>query len=166
MRYDVKVSLSSNQYRKITSALTDPLLADFVENLDIVNAAAEQADGFVWRLKDESGAATGFRHFGPDCIVNMSVWKDLQSLRKYIMSEPHLSVMKQKRNWFLPMDTPYLALWWVPKGTQPSLAEADEKLQLLFNFGPTSDAFTFQKSFPATRLIEGGGNELLQWYFL
>jgi len=133
---------------KLRAPLTDPLLAEFVTNLDIVNAAAEQADGFSWRLKDNSGAATHFRHFGPDFIVNMSVWADLHSLRKYIISEPHRAIMMKKQNWFLPMDTPHLALWWVPSGTIPTLFEADEKLQMLFKSGPTEDAFTFQHTFP------------------
>ncbi len=33
-------------------------IKDFVDNLDVVNATAEQSEGFVWSLKDESGDAT------------------------------------------------------------------------------------------------------------
>ena len=37
--------------------LDDPRVADFVNNLDRVNAVAERSEGFVWRLKDEAGNA-------------------------------------------------------------------------------------------------------------
>ena len=43
----------------------DPRMADFMNNLDLVNGLAERSHGFVWRLKDDSGNATNFRPF-PD----------------------------------------------------------------------------------------------------
>ena len=47
-----------------------PLLADFKANLDPVNAIADAAPGFVWRLQDESRNATAIafnfkQRFGP-----------------------------------------------------------------------------------------------------
>ena len=36
----------------------DPRMADFMMNLDRINALAERTDGFVWRLKDDSNNAT------------------------------------------------------------------------------------------------------------
>ena len=33
----------------------DPRMADFMNNLDLVNGLAERSKGFVWRLKDDSG---------------------------------------------------------------------------------------------------------------
>jgi uncharacterized protein DUF3291 len=35
--------------------LDDPRMAEFVDNLALVNGLAERSDGFVWRLKDASG---------------------------------------------------------------------------------------------------------------
>ena len=37
---------------KMRETLESPLMADFVNALDRVNALAEQAPGFVWRLTD------------------------------------------------------------------------------------------------------------------
>ena len=48
---------------------------------DRVNAVAERSDGFIWRLKDESGNATGISGFAdPDMMVNLSVWHDASAL--------------------------------------------------------------------------------------
>src|SRR6202030_3511838 len=51
--------------------LDDPRLADFIDNLARVNAIAERSEGFVWRLKDETGNATNIRAFDdPRMAVN------------------------------------------------------------------------------------------------
>jgi len=41
----------------IKAPLDTPLMADFTNNLDRINALAEASEGFVWRLKDDSGNA-------------------------------------------------------------------------------------------------------------
>ena len=43
--------------------IDDPAMADFVANLDRINAIGDASPGFVWRLQDESGAATAIRAF-------------------------------------------------------------------------------------------------------
>lgn len=130
--------------------LDAPLLADFVAMLDPVNARAEAADGFVWRLKDDAGDATAFRGFGDDrIIVNLSVWQSLEALEAFVYRDAeHLSVMRRRRTWFERL-TPFLALWWVPAGHRPTVAEAEEKLARIEADGPTPEAFTFRRAFPA-----------------
>ena len=44
-------------------------LAGFVERLEPVNALADAAPGFVWRLQTEDGDATGIRAFGDDRLI-------------------------------------------------------------------------------------------------
>src|SRR5690348_3874751 len=52
-----------------------PTMAEFMARLDEINALADVAPGFVWRLQDENGNATDIRAFDDDwLIVNMSVW--------------------------------------------------------------------------------------------
>lgn len=57
-------------------------MADFVANLDRINALAESSPGFVWRLQTDEGDATAMRPMGEQPLVNISVWKDAESLRK------------------------------------------------------------------------------------
>jgi len=44
----------------ILAPADSPQLADFFANLDRINALADQAPGFVWRLQDEEGAPQAF----------------------------------------------------------------------------------------------------------
>ena len=124
-----------------------PELADFMNNLDRINAIADSAPGFVWRLQDEAGNATAFRPFGDDMLVNISVWEDLESLLQFVFKTAHSDIMKRRSEWFERMGSDYLVLWWVPDGHVPDEAEAGEKLELLRERGPTADAFSFRQPF-------------------
>ena len=130
-------------------SLESPVMADFVANLDRVNALAEGSPGFVWRLKDEGGDATAIRPFGDDVLVNMSVWADIPSLHAFAFKSAHTEVLRRRREWFVPMDEDYTVLWWVPAGHAPSVEEAAERLAHLRQHGPSAHAFTFRDAFPA-----------------
>ena len=124
-------------------------LADFMAALDPVNALADAADGFVWRLQSDSGDATDIRGTDDRIIVNMSVWTSLAALRDFAFGGTHVQVMRRRREWFVPMREAYAVLWWVPAGHRPSVAEAEDRLRRLRANGPTAYAFTFRELFPA-----------------
>lgn len=130
--------------------LESELLREFVEAFDPVNAVADASPGFVWRLQTDDGNATAVRVLGADrLIVNMSVWESLEALRAFVYSTPgHLAVMRRRREWFERIEA-HLALWWVPAGHLPTVAEAEERFTLLRAIGPSPDAFTFRRHFPA-----------------
>ena len=73
----------------------------------------------------------------------------LETLRAFVYASRHLEVMRHRRRWFHRMADPYLALWWVPAGTIPTVAEARERLELLTRDGPGPQAFPFREPFPA-----------------
>ena len=133
---------------RLVAPIDSAALADFVAGLAPVNALADAAPGFVWRLQEDSGDATGLRPWGDDMIVNLSVWTDLACLEAYVYGEAHAAVLKQRRMFFTRMETPALVLWWVPEGHEPSLDEARDRLDGLEADGPTQDAFTMRQPFP------------------
>jgi hypothetical protein len=130
------------------ATLEDPIMKDFVDNLDRINAVADNARGFVWRLQTEEGDATSIRVFDNDMlIVNMSVWESIEALFQYVYASDHVDIFRRRGEWFTKMDTPVLAMWWIPAGHIPTLDEAKEKLDLMAREGPTPLAFTFKKRF-------------------
>ncbi|GJM08227.1 MAG: hypothetical protein DHS20C11_05030 [Lysobacteraceae bacterium] len=132
---------------KLLAPLESPQLADFVNNLDRINALAEASDGFVWRLKDEDDNATALRPFDDDMIVNMSVWRDLEALKTFVFAPEHVAIMRRKREWFHRLSEAYMVLWWVPAGHQPTTDEARSKLEHIQAHGPTAAAFNFRTNF-------------------
>ena len=134
---------------KMKFAIDSPELADFVARLEDVNALADDSPGFVWRLQTEAGDATAIDYFGPDYLVNMSVWEDVESLHRYVYRSAHNEVMALRKQWFDRMLEAYSVLWWIPAGTIPTIAQADERLQNLRQNGPSVESFTFKQVFPA-----------------
>ena len=133
----------------LRAPLDGPELAGFVAQLEPVNALADRSPGFVWRLQTEDGDATAIRPYEDDRVmVNLSVWASFEALRSFVYATRHLEVMRHRRQWFSRMADPYLALWWLPAGTIPTVAEAKERLELLARQGPTAGAFTFRVAFP------------------
>lgn len=137
---------------RLLAPIDSPELAEFVANLDRINALAESSPGFVWRLKDDTGNATGIASpWGSGVIVNLSVWKDAESLHAFAFRSGHAEVMKRRREWFQRMAEAYLALWWVPAGHRPDVAEAARRLDHLRRNGPTPEAFTFREALTDAR---------------
>ena len=139
---------------RMRAPLDSPQLADFAAALDPVNAAADAAPGFVWRLQTEDGNATAVQAFQWDragtagVLVNMSVWESVEALAGYVYSDTHRQVLKGRRRWFEGMAEAYAALWWIPAGHAPTTAEAEGRVLHLREFGPTAYAFTLREHFP------------------
>ena len=128
-------------------AIDDPAMSGFVDQLDEINALADAAPGFVWRLQTEDGDATAIDFFGAETLVNMSVWQDIESLHDYVYRSAHNQVMARRRQWFQHISDAYTVLWWIPAGHEPTLVEAQQRLDTLRHDGPTAAAFTFKQRY-------------------
>ncbi|MGY4531915.1 hypothetical protein ACVW0Y_001031 [Pseudomonas sp. TE3786] len=140
--------------------LDDPLMRGFVEQLDPINQLAERSPGFVWRLQTEEGDATSIQLFDdPRIIVNLSLWVSYEALKDYVYSGDHLTVLKAKKSWMEKLDTPSLALWWLPAGQLPTPEEAQRRLQQLEKNGPSAAVFTFARPYPAPQAEQGAADD-------
>jgi len=128
----------------------DPKFAGFVDNLDRIYELSENSPGFVWRYVSVDEDAEAKRVFSEDTLIfNMSVWESLSDMRKFVYESDHLSILRQRADWFVPQDGPTMALWWHPAGEIPTVTESRHRLDCLGRLGPTADAFTFRSSFEA-----------------
>jgi hypothetical protein len=140
---------------ELKAPLDSPQLKDFVDNLDRINALAEGAPGFVWRLKGEGNDATGLRPMGDKIIVNYSIWRDVETLKQFVYKSAHVEILKRKREWFERMSMPYV-LWWVPAGHVPTVFEAVAKLEHLRAHGASPEAFHFGEAYSAPDAADAG----------
>lgn len=134
-----------NISRIIPDTMEDPIMADFVAQLDTINALAESSKGFVWRLKDDENNATNFRPFDDDrIIVNMSVWESIEELMNFAFKSAHTLVMKDRNKWFEKFGKPATVLWYIDEGHIPTVQEARERLEFLQENGASEFAFDFR----------------------
>ena len=130
--------------------MDSPVMAEFAASLGRINALADASPGFVWRLQTDAGDATAVRPFADqNVIVNLSVWQDLESLRRYVYESGHLDVLRRRREWFEHPKEAFQVLWWVPKGHRPTVAEAVGRLERLRRDGAGAEAFDFRHAYPA-----------------
>lgn len=135
---------------RTVAPVESPAIADFMAALAGINALADAAPGFVWRLQTESGNATDIRPSDdPQFIVNMSVWSSVEALFDFVYRTAHTAVMGRRREWFEKPVEAYQVLWWVPAGHRPSVEEGLARLDHLRRHGPTARAFSFKQRFPA-----------------
>ena len=133
---------------RIRYPLDDPRMADFTDNLALVNGIADRSEGFVWRLQD----ATSVRPFDdPLIIVNTSVWQGVEALERYVWQTVHKRFYGRRQEWFERFEGPYFVMWWVPVGHRPTIQEAVDRLNHLKQHGPTDHAFGWE-SLPSAQM--------------
>jgi heme-degrading monooxygenase HmoA len=129
--------------------LDSPLMAGFVSRLAEINALAERAQGFVWRLQSDTGDATSIRVFDdPRTYINLSVWETPEDLKNFVYRSAHVEMIRERETWFSRLSEQHQAAWWVPAGHRPSAEEGRDRLLKLREQGPSSDAFTLTRPFP------------------
>lgn len=129
--------------------IDDPIMKEFVDNLDAVNQLAEESEGFVWRLKDESNNAASFNPYNNEqIIINISVWDTIETLEHFTYKTFHTDFLRRRKEWFAKYGKVSYALWWIPKDAFPTIEECVERLKYLEVHGPTANAFNFKTKFP------------------
>jgi Domain of unknown function (DUF3291) len=134
---------------RLIAPIDDPKIAEFVAELEPINAVADKAPGFVWRLQSSSGNATDIAYNDdPFVIVNMSVWESVEALRQYAYKSAHAKVLRDRAKWFERMEKPNYCLWWILAGHIPTVSEGRGRLEHYQMHGATPYSFWFSQQFP------------------
>jgi ribosomal protein S18 acetylase RimI-like enzyme len=127
----------------------DPIMKEFMDNLDIINALAEHSDGFVWRLKDDENNAISFNPYDDEqVIINISVWQRIELLENFVFKSLHTDFLRRRKEWFQNFGTISTAMWWIETERFPTVIEAVDKLSYLQKNGATDLVFDFKNKFP------------------
>jgi heme-degrading monooxygenase HmoA len=129
----------------------DPRLASYIVRLDEMNQLADRSPGFVWRYLTDSRDAEQREFDDPYVLFNMSVWTTIDALHAYTYRSAHSEVYAARRTWFAETKAVVgghaLAMWWIPRGERPTVADAKRRLAAITATGPSPSAFTFKQRF-------------------
>jgi hypothetical protein len=120
-----------------------PQVAEYAAALDRINALADRAPGFVWRLRTTAGD-------DPRVVLNLSVWTSYLPLHEYTYRSAHGHFVRRRHEWFDRVPQPSTVLWWLPAGTHPTADDGLAHLRHLQRFGPTPQAFSLRVRYDAT----------------
>lgn len=130
---------------RLLAPTDDPRVADFMNNLDRINGLGKRMPGFVWMMEGSGEPGTGNTENkigdDPQAVANLTVWKDVPSLEKFVWSTIHKQFYERRAEWFAVMGEMHFVMWWVPAGHKPTLDEALERLQHLRDNGASDFAF-------------------------
>jgi Domain of unknown function (DUF3291) len=127
---------------RVRYEIEDPRMADFTNNLTLVNGLAERTPGFVWRFTDASGNSTSTRPYAdPRIAINMSVWESVEALERFVYQTLHKRFYARRAEWFEHFEQAYFVMWWVPAGHRPSVEEAVARLEQFKQHGASEHAF-------------------------
>ncbi|WP_327091943.1 DUF3291 domain-containing protein [Nonomuraea sp. NBC_01738] len=136
---------------RLLAPIDDPRVAEFADGLEPINALADSAPGFVWRMRAD--------HDDPRAIVKVetddylaftySVWRSRDELWNFIYRSAHLEYLRRRREWFEHLAEPYSVMWWIPEGVVPTMEDGFARLERLRTHGPGPEAFTFKDFYAA-----------------
>jgi len=123
----------------------DEALDSFFELSESVNLVADSSPGFIWRPHSPLEISD---RLGPQSLlITLSVWRSLEDLRSFVYKGLHAAAFRRRQEWFTALTEAHAAIWWIPAGTVPSLADAENRLIYLRKYGPTPYSFHLGKTF-------------------
>jgi hypothetical protein len=130
---------------RLLAPTDDPRVAEFMQNLDRINGLGKRMPGFVWMMEGSGEPGTGNTEAkiegDPQYVSNLTVWETVEALETFVWGTIHKQFYEKRAEWFEVMGDMHFVMWWVPKGHQPSLEEALERLAYLRDHGDTDHAF-------------------------
>jgi Domain of unknown function (DUF3291) len=146
----MSAQLAQINIARARGAMDTPVMAEFVNALDEINALAESSPGFVWRFKTDEGHAIGVQSYpDPLIFINLSVWTAPEALKAYVYGTTHAKYFSRRAAWFEKLAGMSFALWWIPAEVRPTVAEAQARLHHRDRHGDTPYAFSFKQTFSA-----------------
>ena len=141
----MKYHLAELNVGRLVAPTDDPRVTDFMDNLDLINGLGKRMPGFVWMMEGSGEPGTGNTDAkiegDPQHVANLTVWRDVESLERFVWGTVHKKFYERREEWFEVLGEMHFVMWWVPEGHEPTLEEALEKLELRRANGDTDEAF-------------------------
>jgi hypothetical protein len=158
--------LAHMNYGRLRAPMDDPVMAEFTMAIGPVNALAKSTPGFYWSFDNDVPSErdpVAILKNDTQLMPQLSLWRDLESLRHFAFKSGHAMYYKRRKEWFHEIEGPYaVCFWWRRDGTNPTLKDAFDRLQHLKDHGPSEVAFDFAsaKSYPAPpTTVKGPGGQ-------
>ena len=141
---------------RMRNSIDHASMVGLASHIEEMNQLAERSQGFIWRLLGSEATPDALHAFEEYFVpfeparlfYNLSVWNSVEDLKRFVYRTRHSEMLRGKDEWMASFERPSLAMWWVPIGHHPTIAESAGRLRGLHDRGPTEHAFTFARCFP------------------
>lgn len=122
----------------------DVRVQEFFDNVDRMNALAERAPGFVWRLVEERTEARRAAQVTGATLTTLSVWETPEALGDYVFNTVHVQFYLRRKAWFTDPGRRHFVMFPVTAPDWPTEADAQARLHQYQTQGPSDDAFGWE----------------------
>lgn len=133
---------------RLLAPTDDPRVKEFMDALDTINGLGKRMPGFVWMMEGSGEPGTGNTENAiggdPQTVANLTVWKDVESLERFVWGTVHKQFYERRREWFEVLGQMHFVMWWVDQEHRPALDEALSRLALRRDEGDSADAFGWE----------------------
>ena len=139
----IMMHLAELNIGRLIAPREDPRVAEFMQNLELINGLGKRMPGFVWMMEGEAGEGNTATAIDgdPQYIPNLTVWETPAQLKTFVFGTLHAKFMQRRAEWFEILGEMHFVMWWVPAGHRPTLQEALDKLAHLRAHGDSDAAF-------------------------
>jgi hypothetical protein len=155
----------------------------FEERTEPVFQEAENSPGFIARAREVSSSErSNFQRdwgaWGEFCVPRfyrygmtdatdqrastLSIWTDLMPVYRFAYSGLHQEALRKRKEWFLEPRWPTYAIWWIEDDHVPQWEDAANRLESLFDNGPTFESFDFKRCFDSQGAVISS-TDRLKW---
>jgi len=146
-------------YGELVADFGRPEVQDFVDRVPLVYAAADKTPGFVQRSRRDLGdySHSWGKIVAPKCwgeaslstAATLSVWESVEAVTAFAYHGAHGDAMRHRNEWFIHNGLPEHVAWWLGEEESPTFEQAAERMDALYERGPTPWAFSLRKPFDA-----------------
>lgn len=132
------------------ASLDDPIMKDFIDRVDEIDALAGGWPGFIAQpaLPDEGEIYT------EPYLLNVSIWESVDNLRDFTHDSKHEELLARRAEWFVQSERHTYVLFWMPAGILLTEREIQSRLTYLQRHGPTPYAFNFERPFTVQDMLD------------
>ena len=130
---------------RLLAPTDDPIVAEFMNNLDRINGLGKRMPGFVWIMEGSGEPGQGNTENcidgDPQFVANLTLWASPAHLRTFVFDTLHAKFMARRSEWFEEHVKMHFAMWWIEKGARPNMDDALAKLKHRETHGDSDEAF-------------------------
>jgi len=132
-----------------------PILQGFADRTDPVFAAADLIQGHINTIDARVGAEAPYSSFfrpheHAAYADTLSLWSNLEAMFAFAYHGLHAEAFRKRREWFVPMECPNHAVWWVADDHTPTWKEGYELHWQLSQNGSSPHVFHLRECFNAS----------------
>jgi hypothetical protein len=82
-------------------------------------------------------------------MLTLTAWDSIEAVFRFSYTRLHAEALRHRHRWTTEHKFPNYVMWWVADSETPTWSQGRQRLEQLYDEGPSANAFNFQNAFDA-----------------